>query len=138
MPWLTLLHISAVATWCGLLLYVPAMVAINRGEPAHMAEELSSQAFARYLFTFAATPAALIAIISGTAIFVRDANIAAWLLIKLLVVSGLVIGHVLCGLLVLRAEEHPARSHRGPCMTLGLTMLLLILAVLWLVLMRPG
>lgn len=137
MIWLKVLHIMAIASWSGLLLYLPAVAASNVHPRTHLADELKNEAFGRYLFTLAATPAALIAIASGTLLFLLDRNIAGWMLAKLFAVCGLVLCHVMCGWLVLRTEQEPTRSHPAVVVGVGAVAPIFILIILWLVLARP-
>jgi uncharacterized membrane protein len=137
MIWLKILHIATIAAWCGLLLYLPAVVAINTGERSHLAAELKGEVFARYLFTLIATPIALAAIVSGTLLFLFENNIAGWLLAKLMVVTALVLCHLLCGWLVLRVERDPGPHRTFAVAALATVTPALILVILYLVLARP-
>ena len=70
MPLLKLLHFAALLCWCGSLLYLPAMIAAGK-----RSEQLFYRDHAhltRMVFTLISTPAALLAIGSGTALFLRD------------------------------------------------------------------
>ena len=136
MPWLLLLHISALLGWCGTLLYLPALVAdaaVPNREPAYT----QHPRFIRHVFTLLATPAALIAIGSGTALFVTGRIVELWLMAKLTLVIGLVACHVLLGWVVLRNERAPGRPMSVYCACLGTLAALLIVAILWLVLAKP-
>lgn len=137
MPWLKLLHIVAIASWSGMLLYLPALVVTNSHARNWHGTELNGHVFARYLFTHGATPAALVAIFTGTLLFVKDATTDGWMVLKLFSVAGLVLCHVACGFLVLRAEQQPAIRRLGVSSTLGTGMVLFILLTLGLVLGRP-
>lgn len=137
MPWLKLLHIVAIASWCGLLLYLPALVVTNSHLRNWHGPELDGHVFARYLFTHGATPAALVAIFTGTLLFVKDVTTDGWMVLKLFSVAGLVLCHVACGFLVLRAEEQPAVSRVGTSSAVGVGMVLFMLLTLGLVLGRP-
>jgi putative membrane protein len=134
MPWLKLLHISAVIVWCGTLLYLPlaiASIAAPRGQ-----SELVAPKLLRGLFTLVATPAALVAIASGTAIFTFQGPLAAWLIGKLVLVAMLVLGHAACGMLVLRCERGEGPAAGWSWLVVGSTLLWLS-AIAWLVLRKP-
>ncbi|MBN2700721.1 MAG: CopD family protein [Methylohalobius sp. ZOD2] len=137
MPWLVLLHISAVVCWCGSLLYMPALLAGAPLLPQAKYEESGRLALSRLLFTYFVTPAALVAVASGTLVFVTGGIVALWLILKLTLVAGLVFCHVLTGLLLVYAWHHPQRNPMLPCLLLGAVMAGLILAVLGLVLTKP-
>jgi putative membrane protein len=143
MPWLKLLHISAVILWCGALLYLPAAIAaarLNGSSGREGVYDAPRQRLLRTLFTLVATPAALLAIASGTAIFVFHGPLAVWLIAKLALVGLLVLGHAACGMLILRAErgERADRAGlRGFSGAIGITSLLWLAGIAWLVLAKP-
>ena len=107
---LKLLHFAALLCWCGSLL--------SSGDDRRR-HKRSEQLFyrdhahlTRMVFTLISTPAALLAIGSGTALFLRDGTLAGWLIMKLTVVTAMALCHALCGVLVLRIEREPgAASH---------------------------
>jgi protoporphyrinogen IX oxidase len=140
MPWLKLLHITAVIVWCGALLYLPVWVAsaARGGMVAPPVQEpLVPVRLLRPLFTWVATPAALIAIASGTFIFVWHEVLAVWLMAKLGLVGLLVLGHGACGLLVLRVEAGRWRGTRLSAQLIVWSSLLWLAAIAWLVLRKP-
>lgn len=134
MPWLKLLHISAVIIWCGAALYLPLLLRSSAQRIPANAD--SVRRWPRNVFVGVATPAALVAIASGTAIFVVDALVTPWLTYKLAGVGLLVLGHGACGMLVLRAEDGRLGACRI-CHVLTAFMLITLLAIAWLVLRKP-
>lgn len=136
MPLLKLLHFAALLCWCGTLLYLPALIAAGtrRSEPLFYRDHAH---LTRLVFTLVSTPAALIAIGSGTALFLRDEILAGWLIAKLSTVAGVVICHALCGVLLLRMEHEPERSINVQCALIGAVVASFIAATLWLVLAKP-
>ncbi|MBA3599153.1 MAG: CopD family protein [Methylibium sp.] len=137
MPWLKLLHITSVIVWCGALLYLPAAIAAAAGPDRAAAFEGPRRHVLRAVFTLVATPAALLAIGSGTAIFVFYGPLAPWLIAKLATVSLLVLGHAACGALILRAESDTGGGVRGRCWAIAGTSLLWLAGIAWLVLRKP-
>jgi len=136
MPLLKLLHFAALLCWCGSLLYLPALIAAG----TKRSEQLFYRDHAhltRMVFTLISTPAALLAIGSGTALFLRDGTLAGWLIMKLTVVTAMALCHALCGVLVLRIEREPERGVTYQCMALGVLVPVLIALTLWLVLAKP-
>lgn len=136
MPWLKLLHITGVILWCGTLLYLPALIASASGAPRAPVTSTAQVQVPRVLFTLVVTPAALVAIASGTAIFVFMGPLTLWLMAKLAVVALLVLAHAACGMLVLRAERG-----QGPltllCALVTILAAAAVLLVAWLVLRKP-
>lgn len=133
MPWLKLLHAVALISWCGALLYLPALIAASVRRPAN--DPYPTPQLARPFFIALATPLALLTIISGTALFLRDNISDSWLILKLAAVAGMVLCHALGGALIVRAER--GERVQLACLALAATSLVLILSVLGLVLGRP-
>lgn len=136
MPLLKLLHFAGLLCWCGALLYLPALIAAgtSRSEPIFYRDHAH---LTRMVFNLIATPAALLAIGSGTAIFLVHELVAGWLIAKLTMVAGMVICHALCGVMVLRIERTPDLESRTQCSVLGACIVAFIAATLWLVLAKP-
>lgn len=138
MPWLKLFHITAVVVWCGALLYLPAAIAAA-ASPASRATGLPhARHLLRNLYIGVVTPAALLAIASGTAIFLLYGPLAPWLILKLATVALLVLGHGCCGLLVLRAERGQDQGLRIACWAVMITTLVWLAGIAWLVLRKPA
>ncbi|TBU71570.1 hypothetical protein DNK06_23720 [Pseudomonas daroniae] len=136
MPLLKLLHFTALIAWCGALLYLPALIAASC-RSAQTAERPGHPELNRTIFNLVATPAAIVAIGSGTALFLRDGTFGIWLVFKLSAVAVMVICHALCGLLILQCERHPRPILSVACAALGGITLGMIAATLWLVLAKP-
>lgn len=147
--WILVLHISALLLWCAALLYLPVLtIGITAGRVDLYKTHRPAHTIERLVFTHLATPAALVAIIAGTLVFVFNRTIDGWLIAKLTLVVGLVVCHTLTGLLVLKAtgtpeasgEEKPSagKSVTLQCVFLELTHGILILAILWTVLAKPS
>ena len=130
------LHIVGLVAWCAALLYLPALIAAGPAVAAGLRWRRDMPP-ARAVFTMAATPAALLAIISGSMLVLLERTFGVWLVFKLTAVAGMVATHVLVGLLVLRKEDNPHATLIRPCIVLTLTSIALIASVLWLVLAKP-
>lgn len=138
MPWLLLLHIGTLLCWCGALLYLPALIVASHREQAPFANTPDGQRdMPRAVYTLVATPAALCAIGTGTLVFLVYGIIEPWLLLKLALVTLLVGGHILLGLLVGRAEKQspPVLALYPSLLTLLLAVVMV--AIVWLVLAKP-
>lgn len=136
MPLLKLLHFAALICWCGALLYLPALIAAG----TRRSDDLFYRDHAhltRMIFTLVATPAALLAIGSGTLLLLQDERFGFWLILKLSTVAGMVVCHALCGVLVLRIERKPSAGVSIECSLIGVALVVLIGSTLWLVLAKP-
>lgn len=136
MPLLKLLHFMALICWCGALLYLPAMIAAGTRSSDEMFYRDHAH-LTRTVFNLIATPAALLAIGSGTALFLRESIFEPWLIVKLTTVAGMVLCHALCGVLILRIERAAEPVLRRDCLLIALLLSALIGATLWLVLAKP-
>lgn len=138
MLWLLVLHIAALLFWGASLLYLPALIASTaRRSAALEAVEEPFDSLARLLFTRVATPAALLAIIAGTLVFVVNHTVTFWLMFKLTLVVALVLVHALLGALVLRLEAANGKPLGRWCVALALSAGGLMLAIIWVVLAKP-
>lgn len=139
MLWLLAIHMIAMLAWGAGLLYLPVLLAGVSVKQAEISEHpRQHDSLARFLFTQITTPAALVAIISGTVYFLLDGNTEPWLIAKLTLVAGLVVCHALTGLLVLRAErevEGPLTPWPWIQFSFSATVMALIV---WLVLAKPS
>jgi len=136
MPWLKLLHVSAVIAWAGTLLYMPIFIAAISKQRRAADDDSLPPRLLRGVFVNLATPAALVAIGSGTAIFMWSGLLAHWLMVKLALVGLLVLGHAFCGMLLLRVErgDPPVSGFAHLVMALSL---LWLAGIAWLVLRKP-
>lgn len=139
MLWVLVLHVIALLFWSAALLYLPAWMAGADARHTEIAGTPERHTrVARVLCTHVATPAALLAILSGTAIFLLNATVEVWLIAKLTLVTGLVVCHVLMGLLILRAESGSQRPVRLWCWLLSIVLCVLMTAIVWVVLAKPS
>lgn len=137
MPWIKILHIASLLCWCGALLYLPALLlgsAMPRGVSSFRAP---APVILRFLFTHVATPFALVAIMSGTLLFIVGQLTGGWLVLKLAAVTGMVFCHVLCGGLIVRLEQARLRGMIPASALVAAVAASLMLAVLILVLSKP-
>lgn len=136
MPLLKLLHFAALICWCGALLYLPALIAAGsrRSDTLFYRDHAH---LTRMVFTLIATPAALLAIGSGTLLLLQDERFGYWLILKLSSVAGMVICHALCGVLLLKIERKPSAGVTVQCGLIGVALIALIGGTLWLVLAKP-
>lgn len=148
MLWLLLLHIMALLCWCAAILCVPVLLlngelfvtgAATVGAARESGYAGGSTVVARRVFIWVATPAALLAVGSGTLLFALMATLDVWMLLKLVLVSALVLAHIGTGLLMLRGERagHGARTPVWLASGASLVMVALMLAIVTLVLAKP-
>ncbi|MGR4069430.1 CopD family protein [Billgrantia sp. C5P2] len=137
MPWIKILHIATLLCWCASLLYLPAMLLAGARSRGGSSFDLPVPIILRFVFTHIATPFALLAIMSGTLLFIVGQIAMGWLVLKLAAVSGMVLCHVLCGGLIVRLERDRHRFLLPASGLIAVTSAVLMLTVLVLVLSKP-
>jgi len=138
MLWFLMLHIIALVIWCASLLYLPALIAgMHNRQIAILETAHQYRPVARFVFTHISTPAALVAIMAGTLVFLVNRTIEVWLIAKLTLVTGLVVGHALAGLLLLHTQDRSTKPIKRWCWMLSLALCVLMLAIIWVVLAKP-
>jgi uncharacterized membrane protein len=135
-PYLKALHIAALVIWCGGLFALPSMLAWH--DPAiGQADYGRIRRATHYTYTFAVTPAAVIAVIAGTWLILIREVYEPWLFLKLAFVALLVAVHGWVGHIIVTVAE-TAGTHRPPSPVLpGVILTAVILVILALVLGKP-
>ncbi|MFN4129094.1 MAG: CopD family protein [Paracoccaceae bacterium] len=135
-PHFKALHLTALILWCGGLFALPLTLALHDAA-ASQADYTRIRRITHFGYIYATTPAALVAIGSGTAlIFLREVYVP-WLFAKLVFVALLVAFHGWIGSVLVRVTETEG-THIPPRPALPLVLMLLpILAILVLVLGKP-
>lgn len=135
-PHIKAIHVSAIAVWCAGILALPFILAHH--EPAIGQSDYGRiRHYTHWSYSYGITPAAVLAVASGTLlVFLRD-TFVPWMFLKLAFVSVMLVSHAWIGHAIIAQAEDPG-SHRAPhpALTAGLA-LLPILAVLVLVLAKP-
>jgi protoporphyrinogen IX oxidase len=135
LAWVKGIHIATLVIWCAGLLYLPGLFYIHC-EPRDVRPFHRLRAMSRFSYIVITSPAAIIAVISGSAlIWLADVR-GGWLPVKLTVVAGLVGYHTLCGHLLSQLRE-PCEYPPAFLLSLIVVPVLLIPMVLWLVLAKP-
>lgn len=134
--WIKLLHIAAIAAWSAGLVYLPALFAEHaRVEGGESFRRLRHRTRLTYVaFT---SPAAVIAVVTGTLMIPLVATLGIWLVYKLSAVGLLVLVHVYFGHLMGLLYENPQlRSPRQHLLLLA-PVLVVVSMVLVAVTVKP-
>lgn len=136
MIWMVkLLHLTTISIWAGGLVALPFVLSQRRdltGEPLHRLHRV-----ARALYVSILSPAAFVAIASGTAlVFLRD-TFLEWFSIKLVFVGLLAVLHVYSGLLILRVFDAQGVFARAGAVLLTMATLATVSGVLVIALWKP-
>lgn len=137
MAWLKAAHIATLCVWCAGLIFLPSLF-IGRARHPSGPQLRQLWKFTWVGYRAIVSPAAVLAIATGTGLIFAYGVLVPWLFLKLMVVGGMVALHMYCGhVLGLLAE--PERCYaRWRSILMIIAACLLILAVLLLVLGKPG
>ncbi|SMQ85375.1 Uncharacterized membrane protein [Devosia lucknowensis] len=133
--WLKFIHVATIALWSAGLIALPFLYRQRGGLEGDALHKL--HAFARFLYVVIMSPAAFVAIGSGTALIFMMGTYENWFSAKLLGVAVLTGIHIFSGLMVLKLFE-PDRSYPlWRMLTVVPLTLLTISSILFLVLAKP-
>ncbi|WP_439815139.1 CopD family protein [Zavarzinia sp. CC-PAN008] len=133
---LKLVHMAAIAIWSAGLLCLPALY-VRRGRTVAGPSFHRLHGMVRYLYVTVLSPAAFVAIASGTALIFARETFEPWFSLKLLLVGAMVSLHVLTGLLVIRLFAADAFYPVWRSAGATLASLSVISAILAVVLAKP-
>lgn len=137
MAWIKALHVTFLLIWCAGLFYMPGLFsAYSRARTIRERHQL--RIVTRFSFIAVASPAAVLAIVTGSALVYATSIQGTWLPAKLLVVSLMVFFHLYCGRRVVQLENGQHMNKRYFHLALLCVPAVLIPTVLWLVLAKPA
>jgi putative membrane protein len=136
LPWIKFVHLSALLAWCACLFTLPALLTLYPETTGRIAKRRLVAA-TRFVYVAVASPAAVLAVVSGTLMIHVTGSYAVWLLAKLTLVAAMVFFHIGCGKLILVLRKTPRRWPAPFHVALVIVPALLIPGVLWLVLAQP-
>ncbi|MBK1796234.1 CopD family protein [Devosia sp. WQ 349] len=133
--WLKFAHVGSIALWSAGLICLPVLYAQRKAlvdEPLHRLHN-----FTRLFYIALVSPAAFVAIGSGTALIILQGTYENWFSAKLFAVSIMTGIHIFTGLTILKLFE-PHKSYPLWRMVLVITLtVIVILTILTLVLGKP-
>ena len=130
---LKFVHLAAIAVWSGGLLVLPFLF-WQRSTVAAGPDLDRLHRLTRFVYVGMTSPAAVIAIGSGTALIFLQATFEEWFSLKMLVVGAMVMLHVVAGLVLMRLFSPDGRFGLFSCVVLAGAYLALASAVGLLVL----
>jgi putative membrane protein len=133
--WLKFAHVGSIALWAGGLVCLPILYVQRRGLKDGALHRLHN--FTRLFYIALVSPAAFVAIGSGTALILLQGTYENWFSAKLFAVAIMTGIHIFSGLTILKLFE-PDKSYPLWRMVLVIALtLLVVLAILSLVLGKP-
>lgn len=116
---LKVIHIVAVALWCGGLLSLPVILRVARRHPTE-SDAARARIVAHHLYNSVISPAAVLAVVAGAMLVFARETYAPWFAAKLALVAALVALHAYTGHLVVKlSEEGHVRTRVPPVALLG-------------------
>lgn len=137
-PWAMAAHIASLGLWSAALLIMAGLYA-RPPQEQDRAELHRHALMCRYTFMMLGSPAAVLAILTGSALVVLRGVEGSWLLAKLAVVAVMALYHVYCGHL-LHEQQHAALPEPAAWrrVLLLLVPLVFISTIFVLVLAKPN
>jgi putative membrane protein len=133
---LKFVHLAAIAIWSGGLVALPFLfwqrATLKAGPDLDRLHRI-----ARFVYVEMTSPAAFIAIGSGTALIFLQATFQEWFSLKMLLVGIMVMVHVVAGLVFVDLFSPKGRFGLSSYVALTSTYLVLMTAILWIVLAKP-
>jgi protoporphyrinogen IX oxidase len=134
--WLKVVHFVTLLTWAGSLFYLPALLAAHPRTVAGP-DFVRLRLMTRFTYLVVASPAAILAIISGSLLIVVAGVHGGWLVLKLAAVALMAAFHIACGYLVAAFRSHPVNHSAAALASLVVVPALLVPIVFYLVLGKP-
>jgi uncharacterized membrane protein len=129
-------HLAAIAVWSGGLIVLPFLMwqrqALAAGPDLDRLHRMT-----RFVYVGMTSPAAFIAIASGTALIFLQATFEEWFSLKMVLVGGMVMLHVVAGLALVSVFTPGGRFGLLSHVSLTTGYLVLICAIIWIVLAKP-
>jgi uncharacterized membrane protein len=133
---LKFLHLATISVWSGGLIILPFLFWQRRD--IEIGPELDRlHRLTRFVYVGMTSPAAFLAIGSGTVLIFLQTTFLEWFSLKMLLVAIMVMLHVAAGLVLAHLFEPSGHFGRFSFVGLTIAYLVLITAVIWVVLAKP-
>jgi putative membrane protein len=133
---LKFVHLAAIAVWSGGLIALPFLFWQRRTLEAGLDLDRLHRVV-RLVYVELTSPAAFIAIASGTALIFLQATFAEWFSLKMVLVGIMAMLHVVAGLVLVQLFLPEGRFSRLSYLALTSAYIVLITAIIWIVLAKP-
>ncbi len=133
---LKFVHLATIALWSAGLVGLPFL--FRQREALAAGTELDRlHRMTRFVYVGMASPAAFIAIMSGTALIFLQATFTEWFTLKMALVGAMAMLHVAAGLVLARVFLPDGRFGGFSCAALASAYLVLITAIVSVVVAKP-
>lgn len=133
---LKFVHIAAIALWAAGLICFPFLNR-QRNDVGHDADLHRLHSMVRFFYVVILSPAAFVAIGTGTALIFQQQTFTAWFSLKLLLVGVLAAIHLFTGRFVLRLFDKEKRMSSWTYATVTTMTVAVVTAIVTVVLMKP-
>jgi uncharacterized membrane protein len=133
---LKFVHLAAIALWSGGLIVLPFLFWQRRKLEAGLDLDRLHRV-ARFVYVEMTSPAAFVAIASGTALIFLQTTFVEWFSLKMLLVGIMAMLHVVAGLVLMKLFSPKGRFSRFSYLALTSAYIVLITAIIWVVLAKP-
>jgi protoporphyrinogen IX oxidase len=133
---LKFIHLATIAVWSGGLIILPFLFWQRRGIEAGPGLERLHR-LTRFVYVGMASPAAFLAIGSGTILIFLQTTFLEWFSLKMLLVAIMVMLHVVAGLILAHLFEPEGQFGRLSFIALTSAYLVLTTAIILVVLAKP-
>jgi protoporphyrinogen IX oxidase len=136
LTWLKTIHIAALLIWCAGLFYLPVLFASHPRvrDDSHF---WRMRIITRFTYVAVTSPAAVIAIGTGTALIFLSPAVGAWLILKLNAIVMMTFYHLYCGWAISRLYRERVVRYPGWHIAGMVVPATMIPTVFWLVLHKP-
>jgi uncharacterized membrane protein len=129
-------HLAAIAIWSAGLIVLPFLFwqrrVLDGGTELDRLHRMT-----RFVYVEMASPAAFVAIGSGTALIFLQATFQEWFSVKMVLVGAMAMLHVVAGLVLGQLFLADGRFGRASYVALSSGYIVLITAIIWIVLAKP-
>jgi protoporphyrinogen IX oxidase len=133
---LKFLHLGTISVWSGGLIVLPFLFWQRQG--IDIGPELDRlHRLTRFVYVGMTSPAAFLAIGSGTILIFLQTTFLEWFSLKMVLVGALVALHVAAGLVLAHLFEPDGHFGRFSYVGLTAAYVLLVIGVIWVVLAKP-
>ncbi|NIF53451.1 CopD family protein [Burkholderia sp. Ax-1724] len=133
---LKFIHLAAIALWSGGLIVLPFLF-WQRGAQTEGTELDRLHRITRMVYVELTSPAAFVAIASGTALIFLQATFVEWFSLKMVLVGIMAMLHVVAGLVLHDVFLPDGRFSRASLIVLSVAYVVVIVAIIWIVLAKP-
>ncbi|WP_233833879.1 CopD family protein [Paraburkholderia sp. ZP32-5] len=133
---LKFIHLAAIAIWSGGLIVLPFLFWQRRGLISSTEVDRLHR-ITRLVYVELTSPAAFVAIASGTALIFLQATFVEWFTAKMVLVGIMAMLHVLAGLVLHDLYLPNGRFSRGSGIVLTIAYIVVIVGIIWIVLAKP-